>query len=1025
MPAWHYRRFFETPVLPIINLIQEELNMKRKFSLLVAAACLFSSLTFGGVAHADTPSSFTDVTNKTQYYEGIMTLTKLGIINGYTEDNGATYSFKPEGEITRAEFSKIIITALGADASVGSSDKFTDIDSHWAKGFIIAAADRGIVNGMGDGTFEPDSKVTYEQAVKMIVCAAGYENAAIAMGGWPNGYILQGGNLGITKDAVTVNTSMPAARGIIAQLMFNVLEVEIPQYDINGNIKDNLDTFMETYLGIIKEKATIVGIEDKVLSTFSGQLYIDELAIMLRDGTIVKMDYTTYTEDKSVFEERLGQEAVVYYRQGKSGNMNTLYEIDFASAKNTVTVVNSKDIDGFSGASLTYYDQNDRLKNVTINGSGVSVYYNGKLVDPANVASKLASVLDPAQTSTFMYGEVKLTDSGSDNSVDIVEIMDYDYLVVSKTPSTTDYLVSNKVKFTTPPVHHLREVYLDPDSVTYTVSITNSSGAQVSPTSLKANDVLLVAQSDDASVRTVKVCSSPVTGKITATSSANGSITINSKDYIISDYAKEYFKPENANIKTETGSQGTFYIDSYGEIVYGVQTATTQSTSPYVYIIRAVNDADAETGTITAYVPSASAVKTYTLKNKVKYNGMTKSYSEAIDELKNNIYEADNVTPLSSLPNVAVPDYVTNKVYGSSLPNLSNACQVARITINGTEVEEIMVAEPSVYPSYTNATTEDTMAIVPYAALAKRKYSSNSFRDVEEPIDSGDFYVNSSTTFIYVPQDRTKNNEYAKRSISSFKTGNQYWVQPYNVNDSKIAELVVLYGKETQTTNVKNDTQIYLLAQDHSTVVENDEQVYQVSYYANSDEMKEKSASVSENLVGSVEDYTPVDISDIKMGDFFRAGTDSTTGLVNAEHALKYDDVKSAIASGCNFNGLTWYSNTTSNNSYSDIIVVNVIEVLNDNGKYSLRVTSDGFVDDALPEDNEKLISVDSAVIYRISDEGSKVTPFLEGSDTERITPDELREAKYERTSASKIAIYRYTGTLGNTKQPKMIFIYE
>lgn len=997
MPAWHYRRFFETPVLPIINLIQEELNMKRKFSLLVAAACLFSSLTFGGVAHADTPSSFTDVTNKTQYYEGIMTLTKLGIINGYTEDNGATYSFKPEGEITRAEFSKIIITALGADASVGSSDKFTDIDSHWAKGFIIAAADRGIVNGMGDGTFEPDSKVTYEQAVKMIVCAAGYENQAQAFGGWPKGYLAQADNLGITKDAVSANTTAPAARGIIAQLMYNVLDVDVPEYDINGSLKKDLKTFMATYLGIIKEKATIVGVEDKKLASFTGTLYIDEMAVMLRDGTFVTMDYTSYTDDKSVLEERIGQSVVVYYIEGKSGAQNSLYELDFESSKNTVTVVNSEDISDYSGNTLKYYDENDKLRSFNIDPSTASVYYNGKLA--ASPASKLAAVLDPAQ-GTFMYGEVKLTDSGSDKSIDIVEITDYEYLLVTKTPSTTDYAVSNKVKFTgTAPDGYLSTIYLDPESISYTVDITNASGAKVSVTSLKANDLLLVAQSEDSSIKKVVVCPAPVSGKITATSGSTNAVTIGGKEYTISDYAQQYFT-ENG-IKTDTGSQGTFYVDTYGTIVYATQTAVAQGTSPYVYIIRAVVNDDEDTGTITVYVPS-TGVKQFNISGKIKYNdGPSLPVASVIEELRNNI-PSDSTTV-----NVAVPDNGTT-VY-TQAPTLSNAGQIARITYSGTNLEEIAVAEPGTYPDSTSYTsTEDTTGIVPYAPLQKLVYTANNF--------GGKFYVNSSTTFIYVPQDRTSNSEYSKRSLSSFSSSSQYWVQPYNVNSSKVADLVVLYGKETQTVNVKAETQAYLLAKDHNTIVEDDEQLYEVSYYANSDKVTTKTASVTENKISG----SAVDYADIKIGDFFRTGTDSTTGLVNAQKLLDYDDVMSAIAGNSDFTDNSKFCFT---NTYIDLYVYNVIEVLDDK---SLRVTRDGFAGDTLSEENELLLNTDSnTVIYRVSDDGSKITPYLEGSETERVTIQDLGESKYEGTGASKIAVYSYTGASGIAKAAKMILIYE
>ena len=91
-----------------------------------------------------------------------------------------------------------------------------------------------------------------------------------------------------------------------------------------------------------------------------------------------------------------------------------------------------------------------------------------------------------------------------------------------------------------------------------------------------------------------------------------------------------------------------------------------------------------------------------------------------------------------------------------------------------------------------------------------------------------------------------------------------------------------------------------------------------------------------------------------------------------------------------------------------------------------LRVTADGFADGVLPEGNEKPITIDkSLVIYRVSDDGMKITPYLEGSDSERVTALDLGEAKYEGTNASKIAIYSYTSTPGSTKYPQMILIYE
>lgn len=59
-------------------------------------------------------------------------------------------------------------------ASVGKT-KFTDVSAdHWASGYINVASQAGIINGDGNGLFRPGDEVTYEEAVKMVVCACGF-----------------------------------------------------------------------------------------------------------------------------------------------------------------------------------------------------------------------------------------------------------------------------------------------------------------------------------------------------------------------------------------------------------------------------------------------------------------------------------------------------------------------------------------------------------------------------------------------------------------------------------------------------------------------------------------------------------------------------------------------------------------------------------------------------------------------------------------------------------------------------------
>lgn len=983
--------------------------MKRRFSLFMALACLISSMSFAGIAHAENKkSNFSDVTSTTKYSDAIVTLTKLGIINGYDNGDG-TYSFKPEGEITRAEFTKIITVALGvADAAASATNDFTDIDSHWAKSNILVAAGRKIVNGFEDKTFRPDEKVTYEQAVKMIVCAAGYENAAVALGGWPAGYIAEGNTLGITKNAVASDQSAPATRGIVAQLMNNVMDVDIPVYNAaTGRLESDLSTFMETYLGIVKEKCKIVGVEDKTTSDCTIDLYIGEMAIRLKNGDVIKLDFNSYTDDKSSLENILGQEAVVFYKEGKGGDMNTLFELDLETVNNVVTTINYNDIDSFSGSTLKYSD-GSKNRNVNIKKANLTaVYYNGKAVEDFD-DDMLAKWLSP-NSDKFIYGDVKLTDSGNDGTIEIIDITDYNILVAARTPSTSDYLITNKVKFTKgkTPDHYIDKVTLNPDDVHTVLNITNASGTKIQPTAIKANDVLLVAESLPGSgdtYITVKVTSTPVTGKVSAYD--NEKITISSKEYSIEDYGKFYIENESS-MTISTSLQGTFYIDAYNNIVYATFN-TTSTNYQYAYIIKTMTDDD-EDYNLKAYVPSSSSVKTYSIKSKVKLNGDTVSAATAANKLKSNV--EDN-------PDTFVPDSKSS-IFGNKVAK-TNACQIAKLVVDGMQVTEIITLDTA----SEGATNEDVTKLVEYLPLdGKIKYSgSNKFGE-------GDFYVNSSTVFIYVPQDRTSEKSYGKRTTGSFTSGNSYYVQPYNVNSSKMAGLVILYGNSESISVPSYTTKPYVLAEEISEGTSNGDSILKVNYfnlYDHSKDVISGKADRYDNIsdTQNKEDYT--DVSGLSVGDIFVNGND-TTGIVNTKFVIKADDVKS-VGSNYDFTAdkFEWVSSKTATNAYSRIFVANVIEVVEDGDNYSLRVTRNGFdADGKIIEGSEDLIPIKNDVrILKFNDKGNKIISTMDEDSTDKLSALDMRGADTDGKDCSKVAVFEYSTTPSKGRDCKAILIY-
>ena len=106
-------------------------------------------------------NDYTDVPADAWYNNAVSTLSNAGIIDGY-EDG----TFKPDGNITRAEFATIAMRFF--EATYDGEDLFSDIAGHWAQDYINEAANAGIVDGYPDGTFRPQQYITRAEAMTMV-----------------------------------------------------------------------------------------------------------------------------------------------------------------------------------------------------------------------------------------------------------------------------------------------------------------------------------------------------------------------------------------------------------------------------------------------------------------------------------------------------------------------------------------------------------------------------------------------------------------------------------------------------------------------------------------------------------------------------------------------------------------------------------------------------------------------------------------------------------------------------------------
>lgn len=113
------------------------------------------------VAPADT--KYTDVAADHWAFEAIEKLADAGIINGNPDG-----TFAPDSEITRAEFTKMIVNLFGLEVSSTETGFVDCAADDWFTPYVAAAKQAGYVNGANDAEFAPNASITREDACTIL-----------------------------------------------------------------------------------------------------------------------------------------------------------------------------------------------------------------------------------------------------------------------------------------------------------------------------------------------------------------------------------------------------------------------------------------------------------------------------------------------------------------------------------------------------------------------------------------------------------------------------------------------------------------------------------------------------------------------------------------------------------------------------------------------------------------------------------------------------------------------------------------
>ena len=313
-------------------------NLKKVLALVLAFACAFTM--FAGAA-------FTDQADIKVKSDVVDTLVSLGVIEGF-EDG----SFQPNGTVTRAQMAKMIyvLRTGNSDASAYNDDKtsFTDIGSHWARGYIKYCQSLGIIAGKSNTKFCPNDKVTAQEAAKMLLVTLGYDPAKAGLTGasWASKTNALADENGLLDD---VNTSFTSAcpRQYAAQLIYNAIfaPTVVWRDDAYTNVTllgtDN-KTVGEKYMGLKTSVAVLKGVT-KETNKSTYKLSLDAPTTeQLNDSTIIsgsianntakiQQSFTKIAKDYSALTNRVVK---VLYKN--SDEVYGVYATDDSSVLNGV-----------------------------------------------------------------------------------------------------------------------------------------------------------------------------------------------------------------------------------------------------------------------------------------------------------------------------------------------------------------------------------------------------------------------------------------------------------------------------------------------------------------------------------------------------------------------------------------------------------------------------------------------------------------------------------------------------------------
>ena len=292
-------------------------NLKKILAMVLALVMSLSLMATAGAA------DFPDVKDDTSYKTAIDVLSGLGVFNGYKEDG----TFRPDGEITRAETAAIIYRIVTGDVKdeqvkiYSDYGLFKDVPANsWFAGYVNFCANAEYIKGDGKGNFNPNDKVEGYAALAMILRAIGYTaNGGFTGSDWRVQTARVGEARKITKNITSGTLGSNADRKTVAEILYQAIMVDMVDHNVDNTFNGDQGyttvpltlgqkTFgLEYVSGVIlaNEWANLVG--DEVLAADTTKM---QITTTYATQSKIAKDATLTLNDKTELEMQEALDAV-------------------------------------------------------------------------------------------------------------------------------------------------------------------------------------------------------------------------------------------------------------------------------------------------------------------------------------------------------------------------------------------------------------------------------------------------------------------------------------------------------------------------------------------------------------------------------------------------------------------------------------------------------------------------------------------------------------------------------------------